>query len=330
MNDDTLFLPLIADGEDKSSPIKNRIRKNYKHLRKWAKRTGTNCFRIYDRDIKEYPLAIEYYDGRFCVQYFSFDRDNDEASKELKNEIDDVLVSTFDADPNLIYWRSRIRRRKMEQYEKKGEEKEFFTVLEYGVKFKINLHDYLDTGLFLDHRETRQIASSLAKGKRLLNLFAYTSSFSVHAAIKGAAFTKSVDLSNTYTDWSRDNLRLNAIPEENNPVIRADCLKFLKEEVQAGNHYDIVVIDPPTISRSKKMDEMFDVQKDYIFLIKNALKLLAEGGVIFFSTNSRKFTFDTKLFPGAVVREISDKTLPIDFHQKKIHRCWKINNLTTG
>ncbi len=325
MTETSLALPQIIDGEDKSSPLKNRIRKNYRHLKKWAKRTTTNCFRVYDRDIKEYPLAIDFYAGRFCVQYFSSDRDQDEASQELQNEINDVLVSIFGTSPEQIFWRSRIRRKKMEQYEKKDELKKFFTAIEYGVKFKINLQDYLDTGLFLDHRETRQLVSNLCKNKRLLNLFSYTSSFSAHAAIKGAAYTKSVDLSNTYTEWSRDNFNLNDLPEKANDIVRADCLKFLKEEVRSGTLYDVIVIDPPTISRSKKMLEMFDVQRDYPFLITHALQLLSEKGTIFFSTNSRRFHFDPSLFQGHSIQEITEKTIPLDFHQKKIHRCWKIS-----
>jgi 23S rRNA (cytosine1962-C5)-methyltransferase len=325
MHSNSLFLPFLADSEDKSSPFKNRIRKNYRHLRKWAKRTLTNCFRVYDRDIKEYPLAIDFYGGYFCVQYFSSNRNCDEASSELKEEINEVLTSLFNIFPEVIFWRSRIKRKKTEQYEKKGEQKEFFTVVEYGVKFKVNLQDYLDTGLFLDHRETRQLVASLSKGKRLLNLFAYTSSFSVHAALAGASFTKSVDLSNTYTKWSRDNFVLNAIPEENHQIVRADCLKFLDEEQLSADPYDIIVLDPPTISRSKKMEEIFDIQKDYALLIKKALKNLSkDGGVLFFSCNSRKFIFDTELFPECIVQNISEKTIPIDFQQKKSHYCWKL------
>jgi 23S rRNA (cytosine1962-C5)-methyltransferase len=204
-----MIFPSICDGDDKSSILKNRIRKNYKHLRKWAKRTSTDCFRIYNRDIKEYPLAIDIYAGRFCVHYFFYDRDQDEPDT---SEVDEVLTSLFgDCD---IYSRSRIRRRKLEQYEKRGEDKEFFTVLEHGVKFAINLKDYLDTGLFLDHRMTRQLVALESKGKRILNLFSYTCSFSVHAAVCGAAYTKSVDLSNTYTSWGRDNFELNGLPAE--------------------------------------------------------------------------------------------------------------------
>lgn len=324
MNEQTLLLPTIADGEDKSSPIKNRIRKNYQHVRKWAKRSMTDCFRIYDRDIKEYPLAIDFYAGRFCVQFFSYDRDRDEPLPEMKEEIEQALCSLFGAAPNLIYWRTRVKRAKTEQYEKIDAQEQFFTVLEYGAKFRVNLNDYLDTGIFLDHRETRQMAASMVKGKRLLNLFAYTCSFSVQAAMAGASFTKSVDMSNTYCDWGRENFALNALSPKNNVIVREDCLKFMGEEIAARAKYDLIVIDPPTISRSKKMEQMFDIQEDYPYLIKKALQLLSPGGVIFFSTNSRKFKFDESLFSSCSIQEISEKTLPIDFHNKKIHRCWKI------
>lgn len=312
---------MIADGEDKSSPLKNRIRNNYRHVRKWAKRTGTNCFRIYDREIKEFPLAIDFYAGRFCVHYFRNSYESDEPPSDLHEEATEAITSLFNAHPDLIYWRTRIKREKIEQYEKSGASKEFFEVLEYGVKFQVNLLDYLDTGLFLDHRETRRLVASRCKGKRLLNLFAYTCSFSVHAAIEGASFTKSVDMSNTYTAWGRDNFELNGLTSLSNPIVRADCLKFLTEEVET---YDVIVIDPPTISRSKKMDQMFDIQEDYIFLIQKALGLLNPGGVIFFSTNSRKFVFDAARFPGCEIRDISHKTIPIDFHKAKIHKCWQI------
>ncbi len=318
-------LPNILDGEDQSSMLGNRIRKNYRHVRKWAKRTGTDAFRVYDWEIGKYPLAIDFYAGKFCVQYFSKDRDNPEPPQELEEETERVLASIFGASAESIYWRNRIKRAKMQQYEKTGERGDFFPILEYGVKFLINLTDYLDTGLFLDHRETRRYVASKAKGKRLLNLFAYTCSFSVHAAVEGAVFTKSVDMSNTYTDWGRENFLLNGLSLKNNPIVRADCLKFLGEEIRSGTKYDLVVIDPPTISRSKKMDQMFDVQIDYVFLIESALQLLAEGGVIYFSTNSRKFVFNEAEFPQCAILDVSDKTLPIDFHDPKIHRCWKIN-----
>ncbi|HSX14207.1 MAG TPA: class I SAM-dependent methyltransferase [Chlamydiales bacterium] len=313
----TIELPIIVD-TDKSSHFKNCIRKNYLHIRKWAFRVNTNCFRIYDRDIKEYPIAIDYYDGRFCVHYFDFDEPREDLAEITKRTIHDL----FGDRP--IYARTRIRREKTEQYEKVGETKEFFQVLEYGVKFWVNLKDYLDTGLFLDHREVRRYVASIAKEKRLLNLFAYTCSFSVHAAFAGAKLTKSVDMSNTYTAWGEDNFRLNNLPLDNHPIIRADCLKFLETE---KGEYDIIVIDPPTISRSKKMDQMFDIQEDYIFLITKALPLLAPDGVMFFSTNSRKFILDPLKLPPCQILNVTQKTLPIDFRDPKIHQCWRIKNL---
>ncbi len=319
-----ISLPNIMEGEDKSSPLGNRIRKNYRHVRKWAKRTETDCFRIYDRDIREYPLAIDFYAGRVCVHYFSRSRESDDPPEDLMEETVRVLCAIFGIQPEAIFWRIRAKKKETRQYEKVGESKEFFTVHEYGVKFKINLQDYLDTGLFLDHRETRRLVAQVSAGKRVLNLFAYTCSFSVHAAVAGATFTKSVDMSNTYTAWGRDNFILNGIPLQHHEIVRADCLKFLDDEVRAGIQYDIIVIDPPTISRSKKMDQLFDIQVDYIPLLSKALLLLSKGGTIFFSTNSRKFVFDGAAFPSCSITEISHKTLPIDFHDPKIHRCWKL------
>ena len=317
----SLFLPLLQDEEDKTSPLKNCIRNNYRHVRKWANRTNTNCFRIYDRDIKEYPLAIDFYAGRFCLHGFAFAQDGDEPKESLRQEAEHALFSLFGVDASSLFWRIRKRREKVEQYEKVGESKEFFPVLEYGVQFWVNLTDYLDTGLFMDHRETRHYVSTIAKGKRVLNLFAYTCSFSVHAAVGGAISTKSVDLSNTYTAWGRDNFLLNEIPLNHHTIIRADCMKFLESERAL---YDLIIIDPPTLSRSKKMDQMFDVQVDYLFLITRALHLLVKDGMIIFSTNLRTFTFDEAQFPHYRIIEISKKTLPIDFRDPKIHRCWTI------
>lgn len=324
MTEINISLPTIADGEDKSLPFKNRIRKNYRHIRKWAKRVSTNCFRIYDWQIPQYRLAIDFYNGKFLVQYFSPSRDIEAPPSYLVEETEQTLISLFGIKRESIYWRNRIKREKIEQYEKLSESKDSFTVYEYGLLFEINLVDYLDTGLFLDHRETRRMVASLAKDKKLLNLFAYTCSFSVHAAAMGASFTKSVDMSNTYTAWGQENFILNSLPLKTNEIIRADCLKFLEEELRAGIKYDIIVIDPPTISRSKKMDQMFDIQEDYVFLIKKSLQLLSKNGIIFFSTNSRKFKFDPNHFDHCLITDITDKTIPLDFYKPKIHRCWKI------
>lgn len=324
MNNTNIFLLNIAEGEDKSSPFANCLRNRYRHLRKWAKRTCTDCFRLYDREIAQFPVAIDFYAGRFCVHYFSHGKDTDEPLPELKEEVDKTLRTLFGVTLPMIYWRTRAKSKETRQYEKVAAINEAFTAVEYGVKFKINLIDYLDTGLFLDHRETRRLIAAASMGKRVLNLFAYTCSFSVHAAMAGAAYTKSVDMSNTYTAWGRENFILNALPARNHEIVRADCLKFMDDEIRSGERYDIIIIDPPTLSRSKKMDQLFDIQVDYIQLLNKALVLLNPKGTIFFSTNSRKFIFDVNLFSGCRIEEISHKTLPIDFRDPKIHRCWKI------
>ena len=319
-----LGLPDINDGEDKLSPFKNRIRKNYKHVRKWAKRTVTNAFRLYDRDVKGYPFAIDFYNGRFCVQFFSSNPTILEPSKRLKDEVINTFKELFNTDPNDIYWKTRKRQQNDGQYEKIDATCEYFTVQEYGLKFKVNLQDYLDTGLFLDHRETRQFVGEMSKDKHVLNLFAYTCSFSIHAAAGGAASTKSVDMSNTYTEWGRENFQINSISLRNHLIIRDDCLVFLEREITTSNKYDLIIIDPPTISRSKKMQKKFDIQLDYPFLINSAHSLLSQGGIIMFSTNSRKFSFDESLFPNFTIEEITHKTIPQDIRNKRIHRCWKL------
>lgn len=318
------FLPSIEDEEDKTAPLTNCIRNRYRHLRKWAKRTLTNCFRIYDREIHSYPVAIDFYAGRFCIHYYARSKDSEEPPAELVSAVENSLRALFKADPSAIYWRTRAKTKETRQYEKVAHEEKFFTILEYGAKFKVNLSDYLDTGLFLDHRETRQIVAKASTGKRVLNLFAYTGAFSVQAALEGALFTKSVDMSNTYCDWAKENLALNGFASKNHPVVRADCLKFLIEEGHTDRKYDVIILDPPTISRSKKMDQLFDIQVDYIFLISKCLSLLAPGGILFFSTNSRKFVLDESLFTNCKFIEISSQSLPIDFQDPKIHRCWKI------
>jgi 23S rRNA G2069 N7-methylase RlmK/C1962 C5-methylase RlmI len=317
-------LPLIFDGEDKSCPLKNCMRNNYRHLRKWAKKSQTNCFRIYDRDIKAYPLVIDIYAGKFCIQLFSESRDGSELRQDLKDAAEKALCTLFNISPSAIYWKIRIKRQKAEQYEKLSDEKEFFEVYEHGIKFKINLTDYLDTGLFLDHRQTRQMVAAEAKGKRLLNLFAYTCAFSIQAAAAKSAFTKSVDLSNTYTEWGRDNFLINNLASDTNEIVRADCLEFVKEELFKNQTYDLIVIDPPTLSRSKKMQQMFDIQLDYAKILIPALKLLSADGCLYFSTNSRKFKMDPLLFPDCQVEDITPRTIPLDFHDSKIHRCWRL------
>lgn len=316
-----IIFPQLLDGEDKSSPFRNCLRNQYRHLRKWAKRTSTDCFRIYDRQIAGFPLAIDLYAGRFCIHFYS-SKEYQEPSSELTQCVESTLKLLFGVAADKIFWRTRMKTKETRQYEKAGESKEFFVAHEFGVPFKINLSDYLDTGLFLDHREARKLVSEHSFGKRVLNLFAYTCSFSVHAALRGAVFTKSVDLSNAYTRWGKDNFLLNRMSLDRHVIVKADCLKFLKEEKEK---YDLIIIDPPTISRSKAMEQLFDVQIDYVDLILKAVKLLSKNGVIFFSTNSRKFNFEPELLGSCQTREVTKKTLPIDFSDPKIHRSFVIS-----
>jgi len=322
MAQETLILPTIGDGEDKSSPLKNCIRNNYRHVRKWAKKNATDCFRIYDRQIREYPLAIDFYAGKYSVHYFARRDEEGSLPDATKDLVEDALFQLFGARKEEIFFRTHSRYKETRQYEKIGSSKDFFVVNEFGVRFWINLVDYLDTGLFLDHRQSRKWIAERSFGKRVLNLFAYTCSFSVHAALSGAVYTKSVDMSNTYTAWGKENLLLNGLSLQQHEVIRADCLRFLEEEREK---YDLIIIDPPTISRSKKMEQFFDIQVDYIDLIKKALRLLTKEGTIFFSTNFRRFSFDTTAFSDCVIEEITKKTLPIDFHDPKVHKSWKIS-----
>ncbi len=302
--------------------LKNRIRKNYRHLRKWAKRIQTDAFRIYDRDIKEYPLAIDFYAQRFCVHFFTFDRDKEEPDSALRAEVEGALYSLFGPVP--IYWRTRMKRDKLEQYEKQSSAGDFFIVHEYGTPFWVNLSDYLDTGLFLDHRETRRFVSQQVKGKTLLNLFAYTCAFSVQALVGGATKVWSVDLSNTYTEWGKRNFALNGFRDTEHPIIREDCLRFLdqREWIQP---FDWIILDPPTLSRSKKMDAFFDIQRDYSELIHQAWRWLAPGGSLLFSTNCRSFRLDPTTLPPCDIQDITERTHAMDFRSHKIRQGWLLH-----
>jgi 23S rRNA (cytosine1962-C5)-methyltransferase len=313
-----LILPELSDHEDRTDPLANRIRKNYRHLRKWARRTRTDCFRIFDRDIPGQPLVIDYYAGRLSIQFYSR-RSSETPADEVIARTEQSLHSVFGSALKECVWKHRVIRERTEQYDKNASAGESFIALEYGVPFLINIRDYLDTGLFLDHRETRRLIAAQASGKRLLNLFCYTASFTVHAALGGAKQSLSVDMSNTYVEWARRNFELNGIDAGRHVVLREDCIRFMRE--YRKELFDIIVIDPPTISRSKKMDGMFDINRDYRELCSRALSMLAPGGSIMFSTNSRTIDPDFTSLP-VLADEITPNTIPDDFRDRKIHRAW--------
>lgn len=307
-----------------SHPFINRLIKNYKHYRKSAKRTDTDCFRIYDRDIPEFPLTADYYAGKFLFQYYSKMHD-EEVPNEILNIVNEGLKTVFGISGSEIFWKVRKKRALLEQYEKMSGSRDFFIGKENGMLFYINLKDYIDTGLFLDHRPAREIAASMAQGRSILNLYSYTGSFSVYCAKAGAKSTLSVDMSNTYTEWASENMKLNGFGAKDHHFLRDDCMKYLDGAVREKQKFDLIIIDPPTISRSKKMDEMFDINKDHSELIrKSAMLLKSKNSLIFFSTNSRKFKMDLELESDFDIEDISPKTIPEGFRDKKIHKVYLI------
>ncbi|HEY8211633.1 MAG TPA: class I SAM-dependent methyltransferase [Myxococcaceae bacterium] len=299
----------------------NRLRKNFKHLKRWAEREGTDAFRVYDRDMPEHPVVVEWYAGRVLVQLFPRREGDAETMRaEAGSAVQEVLGV---AD---IHWKThRPHRWGESQYEREGRGGERFAVQEGGLRFRVNLDDYLDTGLFLDHRGTRARVRSEARGRRLLNLFCYTGAFTVHAVAGGAAATTSVDLSPTYLDWAQDNLELNGLAGREHRLVRADAAEWLEAEATLAKspRFDLIVLDPPSFSASKRA-RRFDIQRDHPRLLGRALDLLAPGGALYFSTNFRGFRPDERAFHGARSEELTPRSLPPDFHQRDIHRCWRV------
>ncbi len=286
----------------------NRLRKNAKHLAKWGRRRGISCYRLYDRDIPEFPFVVDYYEGKIHLQALS-----GELSKETVKAVAEALELPMEA----IHLKKREGQKGDSQYEKTGRIGSDFVVSENGYRFIVNLDAYLDTGLFLDHRNMRKMVGERARGRRFLNLFAYTGSFTVYAAKGGAISTTTVDLSNTYLEWAKRNFDLNGIFNNNN--IRIDVNVFLEE---CRSKYDLIVLDPPTFSNSKKMTGTFDVQRDHGEMIRSCMKLLAPGGELFFSNNLKSFKLDEESLSGFDYSEISSQTVPEDFRNRKIHRAW--------
>ncbi len=289
--------------------LANRLRKNHKHLVKWAKREGVTCWRVYDRDIPEEPVTVDFYEGRALVQCAQKRTDDREAwLQEVAGEVREAL------EPSEVFLKDR---RPGGQYKAEGFRSHEFPVQEGGLKFLVNLHDYHDTGLFLDHRQTRALIRDLSPGKRVLNLFCYTGSFSVYAAAGGARETLSVDLSNTYLEWAQRNLELNGLSLETNRLERADILTWVD-----GRHglFDLIVCDPPTFSNSKKMQEHFDIEQHHTKLIQDCVDRLAPGGELYFSTNDQKFKLQTY----CDAQELTERTIPPDFRNHKAHRVWRI------
>ncbi|WP_373740255.1 class I SAM-dependent methyltransferase [Neisseria sp.] len=309
------------------SPFANRMGKNIKHLMKWAKRNGIEAWRIYDRDIPQFPFAVDIYGGQIHLQEYDTGwlMQPEEYEAWLAEVVEAVVFVTGFAE-NQIHLKRRERQKGKEQYEKTGRAGEDFVIAEHGRKFWVNLDKYLDTGLFLDHRNTRRKVGDTAAGKRFLNLFSYTGSFTVYAATGGAAASETVDLSNTYLDWARRNFALNGIDPTQHQIIRTDVFQYLQTAFEAGKRFDLIVMDPPSFSNSKKMPGTLDIQRDQQKLIDGAMRLLDSDGLMYFSNNLRSFTLDAAVSERYAVKDVSKQSVPEDFRNKKIHQCWEISH----
>ncbi len=302
----------------------NRVKKNSRKLRSWLKSEGVSCYRLYDHDIPEVPLAIDWYEGRLHIaQYARNSEDGDGSGFDWVGETSFALASALEVSSSNIFIKKRERGRGGAQYGRMDTKRNLVEVCEGGNRFLVNLTDYLDTGLFLDHRNTRKMVGKEALGTRFLNLFAYTGAFSVYAAAGGATQTVTVDMSNTYLDWARDNMHINGHSGEDHRFIRDDVMGALDGR-QVQGEYDLVVFDPPTVSKSKSMKRDWDVQRDHSWMIQRILEICNAGGVIYFSTNFRGFKLNDRKIECSDMREITEQTIPPDFRNSRVHRCWRI------
>jgi 23S rRNA (cytosine1962-C5)-methyltransferase len=302
----------------------NRLRKMARHFDKWARRAGIHCYRIYDGDLAGFPFSIERYEDQVSIaEYRSHRAVEEEDYRRWRSHCRQIAGEVLDLPPQHIHYKQRAPQKGSAQYEKQGNSGHELEVREGGLRFMVNLHDYLDTGLFLDHRITRALVRQDAADRRVLNLFAYTGSFSVYAAAGGARSTLSLDLSNTYLDWAQRNMSLNGFGDEAHRFERADVLQWLREKPRGA--YDLIILDPPTFSNSKMMYNILDVQRDHSWLIERCLLRLAPGGLLYFSTNHRRFRMDMGAIPAwATVQDITARTTPPDFRLRPPHQCFII------
>lgn len=303
----------------------NRLKKRFKHLWKYAKRVETNAFRVYHRDIPEIPFAVDWYDGHLHIaEYARPHNRSDREHDEWLDRMVDTASKTLTVPPDRVFFKRRERQRGKTQYTPLDRRGYTITVEEHGLLFKVNLSDYIDTGLFLDHRDLRLYVAKGVLGKRVLNLFAYTGSFTVYAAAAGAAETLTIDLSNTYLTWAKENLALNALEGRDHEFYRGDVLETIDRLIQQRRRFDVIILDPPSFSNSKNMATTFDVQRDHIDLIYRCFRLLAPEGYIIFSTNKRRFQFRRQELAESEIRKLTKLTMPEDFQGTNIHQAWRI------
>ncbi|MFZ9521565.1 MAG: class I SAM-dependent methyltransferase [Silvanigrellaceae bacterium] len=298
----------------------NRLKKNLRTLEPWAKRFPCDAYRIYDRDIPEYAVSVDFYNGKFAV-YRYFNKLFQERDDLHFKDVMEGIQSVFAVKPSDIFIKERARQKGLAQYEKVGNHSVTHLVTEGPARFIVNMSDYLDTGLFLDHRESRKWVRSNSSQKRVLNLFCYTGSVSVHAIYGGARQVVSVDMSSTYLDWAAANLELNGFVEHQHPLVRANVIDWIGN-LPSSEKFDLIFLDPPSFSNSKKMKEEFDVQRDHEWLVERCMEHVSDQGTLFFSNNLRSFRLSTELQSRHEVSEITRKTLPPDFRNELIHHAW--------
>jgi len=331
-----LLIPVPEHVEEAAPPPRsagatmfaNRLTKNRKRLAKWLKRSGESCYRLYDADMPEYALAVDVYGDRVHVQEYAPPRSVDaaQANRRLMEALT-VIPEVLEVSADAVYVKQRSRQSGKAQYEKRDTSGERFQVSEGPARLWVNLRDYLDTGLFLDHRPVRRRLREMAAGQRFLNLFCYTGAATVQAALGGASETLSVDLSNTYLDWARDNLALNRLDPARHRVVRDDCLHWLET---AQGMFDLIFLDPPTFSNSKRMEGTLDIQRDHGRLVDLAMARLAPGGTLVFSNNQRRFRIDEALVARYAVTEITRDTFDPDFQRRgDLHHCFLIGHVAT-
>ncbi|UPY93457.1 bifunctional 23S rRNA (guanine(2069)-N(7))-methyltransferase RlmK/23S rRNA (guanine(2445)-N(2))-methyltransferase RlmL [Pectobacterium sp. 21LCBS03] len=305
----------------------NRLRKNLRKLDKWAKQQGIECYRLYDADLPEYNVAVDRYGSWVVVQEYAPPKTIDvQKARQRLFDVINATLSVLELPSNRLVLKTRERQKGKNQYEKLAQKGDFLLMEEFGAKLWVNLTDYLDTGLFLDHRIARKMLGEMSRGKDFLNLFAYTGTASVHAGLGGARSTTTVDMSRTYLEWAEKNLRANGLTGRQHCLIQADCLSWLHN---ANEQFDVIFIDPPTFSNSKRMEESFDVQRDHLALMKDLKRLLRRGGTIMFSNNKRGFQMDTAGLTalGLNAKEITAQTQSQDFaRNRQIHNCWLLTH----
>ncbi|TVQ97652.1 MAG: hypothetical protein EA398_14280 [Deltaproteobacteria bacterium] len=320
--------------------LANRLRRNERRLKPWRLQREISCYRVYDRDIPEIPLQVDRYGDALHVATML--RPDEEERAESTPWLEELLEAAADAlgvAEGDLFLKHRRRQQGRDQYSRFGSQAATRVVAEDGLRFEVNLSDYLDTGLFLDHRRLRREVRAQAAGAAVLNLFAYTGSFSVFAAAGGARSTMSVDLSNTYLDWAGRNLALNResipLPEDapegtppgdlaHHVLVRADVLRWLDDAPAEG--WDMVIVDPPSFSNSKAMNDVLDIQRDHPALLSAAMRTLRPGGVLYFSTNRRGFRPDAGMGEFAAVEEITGRTVDLDFERHRPHRAWRLRH----